>query len=214
MFLRMFTPTEYSTPWINAPGAVPAFMTLAVTLAAALAIAGLQLHRDSGKERVGPKPAALLLECSMVFALAAFCGPLTEGNHTILAFAGLAGAAILGAERMQAHSRNSLLWTLTIIAWALPCFFVVFPKQIWLTLGTNASWSGLDGWEILLSGRCGLLLLAAGGLTALTLWRERVALAAQTLTRDTRFARIANRQPNTIRTYRVEDEPLRRMHAE
>jgi len=213
MFLRMFTPTEYSTPWINAPGAVPAFMALSIMLAAVLAIAGLQLHRGSGAERVGPKPAVLLLECSMVFALAAFCGPLTEGNHMILAFAGLGGAAILGAERMHAHSRNSLLWTLTIIAWALPCFFVVFPKQIWLTLGTNASWSGLDGWEILLSGRCGLLLLGAGGLTALTLWRERALLAAQVDRRNARFEAVANRVA-PIRIYRAEDEPSGRMHAE
>jgi Glycosyltransferase family 87 len=182
MFLRMFTPTEYSTPWINAPG------------------------------RVGPKPAVLLIECSMVFALAAFCGPLTEGNHMILAFAGLAGSAIIGAERMQAHSRNSLLWMLTVSAWSLACFFVCFPKSIWLTLGTPASWSGLDGWEILLSGRCGLLLLGAGGLTALTLWHERALLAAQGDRRNDRFERVANRAA-PIRIYRVEDESVRRVRA-
>src|SRR5689334_5526317 len=151
----MFTGAESSTPWTNAPGLVPVFMTASVTLAAALAVIGLQLNRGGDLERVGervgPKPAVLLLECSMVFALAAFCGPLTEGNHMILAFAGLGGAAILGMERIGAHSRNSLLWILTIIAWALPCFFVVFPKSIWLTLGTSASWAGLNGWEILLS---------------------------------------------------------------
>src|SRR5262249_25221060 len=124
------------------------------------------------------------------------------------------GAGIVGAERIGAHSRYSVFWVLTIIAWALPCLFVAYPKSVWFTFGVADTWTGIEGWKILLSGRSGLLMLGAGGFTAFTLWRERVALAALGARRAVRFERIANHRPNPIRIYRVEDEPVRRVPAE
>ncbi len=177
LLLRLFTETRYTHPWINAPLLVPAFMTIAVTLAGVLAILGLHVGRGAEPHRIGPPAAVLLLECAFVLSLVMFCGPLTEGNHLILCLAGLFGAAIVGYERIAGGSRNSGLWLATIIAWALPCFFVVFPKSLWFTLGDHTAWSGLEGWELLLSGRCAFLLLAAGSLTAVSMWRERVLMA-------------------------------------
>ncbi len=176
MFLRMFTETPYSTPWINNPQMVPAFMSLSVAIAAVLAIVGLHLGKreDEDEEtRIGPAPAVLLLECALVLALVMACGPLTEGNHMILGFAGLAGAVIVGAGRIAAKSRHAWLWVVTIAAWLAPALFVVFPKSLAFTLGVEASWTGLAGWEILLSGRCAILLLVASTVTAIVLWQER-----------------------------------------
>lgn len=214
MFLRMFTETKYGTPWINAPQLVPAFMAIAIAIATSLAVLGLHVAGGADRPRIGPKPAVLLLECMMIYALVAFCGPLTEGNHIILALAGLGAALIVGFERMQAWSKNSVLWVAAIIAWALPCLFVVVPKAMWFTLGEPGVWSDVDGWKILLSGRCGLLLLGAGGLTALAMWRERRLMNAQQTAADNRFEAIANRRPAPLGVYRVEDQRSSRVAAE
>jgi hypothetical protein len=176
MLLRMFTDTPFSTPWVNNPAFIPAFMALAIALAGALAIVGLYLGKrgpDDEEARIAPAPALLLLECSMVLALAMFCGPLTEGNHMILVLAGLAGALIVGAERIKAKSAQSLLWLVAIAAWLLPALFVVFPKSLSFTYGLEVTWDDLSGLEILLSGRSAILLLFSGAATAIALWQER-----------------------------------------
>ncbi len=176
LFMRMFTETPFSTPWINNPQLVPVAMSLAVASAAILAVLGLHLGKreDEDEEtRIGPAPAVLLLECAMVLALLMSCGPLTEGNHMILGFAGLAGALIVGAKRIAARSKHSRLWVVTIIAWLLPALFVVFPKGLWFAYGVEATWVDLSGWEILLSGRGAITLLLAATASAVTLWQER-----------------------------------------
>ena len=69
-------------------------------------------------------------------------------------------------------------------------------------------------WFTVVSGRVGFLFLGAGGLTALTLWRERVLMSAQQTAADNRFAAIANRRPAQVGVYRVEDQPSSRVPAE
>jgi hypothetical protein len=214
MLLRMFTETKYGAPWVNAPQLVPAFMALAIALAGSLVVMGLYMARGPERQRIGPRPAVLLLECMMVFALFAFCGPLTEGNYQLLALGGLAAALIVGTERSLAWSKNTPLWVATILAWTLPCLFVANPKGFWFTFGLQSTWSDIEGWKILLSGRVGFLFLGAGGLTALTLWRERVLMSAQQTAADDRFEAIASRKRALAGVYRVEDQPSSRVAAE
>ena len=197
LFLRMFTETPYSQPWLNAPGLVPMFMTVAVTVAGVIAIAGLSFARQKADAWDGApppehwaSPAIMLLECSMVVGLAMVCGPLTEGNHMIIAFAGLAGAALAAAPRIAAGSPHSALWLATVAAWALPAFFVVYPKINPLTLGQPEFWHGLQGWEILLSGRCAITLLLACSLTALALWQDRKSSAPAEEPGRTHFGKL------------------------
>jgi hypothetical protein len=207
LFLRMFTETHYAKPWVNAPDLVPAFMAVSVTVAAILAIVGLHLKGGPDRPQIGPKPAVMLLECMTIYALVAFCGPLTEGNHMILAFGGLAATMIIGIERIRSYSPNTLVWGLAIIAWAALCFFVVYPKMAWFTLGNSATWVDVEGWKILLSGRCALLLLTAGGLTAVAMWRERVTMAAQSSSAERRFRSVTARPVFVANTYRLEENP-------
>ena len=57
-------------------------------------------------------------------------------------------------------------------------FFIVYPRILPISYGVYSQWYGLEGVEILLTGRYGFLLMLASGLTAVTIWQEQRALAA------------------------------------
>lgn len=181
--LRLFTETKYATPWINSPILVSALVGIAIAIAATLGYIGLRLNRASDLARRGSAtrtsdPAQLLLECSMVVALVTACGPLTEGNHMAIVLAGFAGATIVGVRRLREGTPHARLWLACIASWSAMVFFVVYPKLLPIAYGVYDFWFGLEGAEILLTGRFGFLLMLAGGLTAATLWQERLATSA------------------------------------
>ena len=173
MAMRLFTVNDYSTPWIANPLLVYVTVAVASVIAAAFGYLGLYANRGALPSTAHQDRAELLLECMMVVALFMAIGPLTEGDHMILTFAGLAAALIVGMRHIQARSAASPWWIAAIIAWALPAIFLVTPKTLPFTYGTYLTWFNLEGFEILLTGRSGLLMLLAGSLTALTLWRTR-----------------------------------------
>jgi hypothetical protein len=175
--LRAFTDTPYATPLVDNGKLVPVFMAAIVSLAGSLAIVGLHKERRDDMRPLGPAPATLLLECAMIVALVMACGPLTQGNHMLIMLGGLAATLIVGVGRICAGSPVARWWIAAIATWGVIAFFVVYPKIIPFTYGLYPHWFGLDGAEVLLSWRNGLLLMLAGGLTAVTLWQERRAVA-------------------------------------
>ncbi len=172
MALRLFTPTEHGAPLINNPALVPVAVGAAAIVAAALGVLGLfagrRMESPARQDR-----AVLLLECSMIVALFMACSPLTEGDHMIITLAGLASVLIVGARRLQAGAATSRLWVAAMIAWALPSLVLFSPRQFSFFYATWDDWFGIDGLEILLTGRSFYLLMLAGGLTALALWQDR-----------------------------------------
>ncbi len=176
--LRLFTETPYATPWTNNPVLVPVLVGSAMIVSAVLAWIGLRLDASPGRSPPVSDPAVILLECSMIVALVTACGPLTEGNHMAITLAGFAAATIVGIRRLREGTPHGALWLASIAAWAAMVFFIIYPKILPIAYGLYPYWYGLEGFEILLTGRFGFLLMLAGGLTAVTLWQERVAIAA------------------------------------
>ena len=148
------------------PALVPVFMAPTVALAGVLAVVGLHLGKNDDVDedaRPGPTPAILLLECSLIVALAMACGLLTKGSHMAVALAGLAGALIVGLERIRAKSKHANVWTLAILAWIPPVLLALLPD-----LQTGKILAGSGG---------AIALFLAGASTAVVLWRERKAAA-------------------------------------
>lgn len=176
--LRLFTHTEYGTPWINSQFLVSLLVGGAIGVAAMLAFLGLRNPNPDKPSPLPTDPAVMLLECAMVIALVTACGPLTEGNHLANAFAGLAAALIVGLRRLREGTQHTWLWVSVIATWSVMVFFIVYPRILPISYGVYSQWYGLEGVEILLTGRYGFLLMLAGGLTAVTIWQEQRALAA------------------------------------
>ena len=170
--LRLFTENEYSTPWIANPMLVNVLVGVAIVVAAAFGYLGLVAHRKP-QDTAQQDSAGLLLECMMVVALFMAVSPLTEGDHMIITFAGLGAALIVGVRRLREGTTSPRLWIATMIAWALPALVLISPKPLPFTYGTYLTWFDLAGPEILLTGRSFVLLMLAGGLTAVALWRDR-----------------------------------------
>lgn len=168
--LRLFTPTDHGAPLVDNPALAPVAVGAAMLIAAGLGILGLfagrRLESPAAQDRT-----ELLLECSMIVALFMACSPLTEGDHMIITLAGLAAALMVGARRLAAG--GSRWWIAAMIAWALPALFLLSPKPLPFTYGVYMDWFGIDGPEILLTGRSFYLLMLAGGLTAAAFWRDR-----------------------------------------
>lgn len=173
MFLRMFTPTPFSTPWINNSMLTAVFTSIGVLVAGSIAWFLLSANRNSLQNLSPARPVVRLLECATVLALSFACGPYTEGDHIFFTLAGLAATAILGFERWKQAGPLVGLWMASAIAWSLSVAFIALPKLVWFTLGTPDANRNLQGALILLSGRNGLLLLLAGVMTAITLGAER-----------------------------------------
>jgi hypothetical protein len=171
--LRLFTENEYSTPWIASPMLVNVLVGLAIVTAAALGLLGLFANRRAAETPARQDRAELLLECMMIVALFMAVSPLTEGDHMIITFAGLAAALIVGLRRLREGTPARGWWIAAMIAWALPAIFLLSPKPLPFTYGTYLTWFDLAGAEILLTGRSFVLLMLAGGLTAMALSRSR-----------------------------------------
>ena len=170
---RLFTVNEYSTPWVANPVLVNVLVGLAIIASAAFGYIGLFANRRAAESPARQDRAELLLECMMVVALFMAVSPLTEGDHMIIIFAGLAAALIVGFRRLREGTPARGWWIAAMIAWALPAIFLISPKPLPFTYGTYLTWYGLDGPEILLTGRSYVLLMLAGGLTAMAFWRSR-----------------------------------------
>jgi alpha-1,2-mannosyltransferase len=171
--LRLFTENEYSAPWINSPLLVNVLVGAAIIIAAALGLLGLFANRRTMKSPSQQDSADLLLECMMIVALFMAVSPLTEGDHMIITFAGLAAALIVGMRRLREGTPARPWWIAAMTAWALPAVFLISPKPLPFTYGTYLTWFDVEGPEILLTGRSFVLLMLAGGLTAVALWRSR-----------------------------------------
>ena len=169
---RLFTENEYSTPWIANPMLVNVLVGAAILLAAAFGYLGLVANRKL-EGTAQQDSAELLLECMMVVALFMAVSPLTEGDHMIITFAGLGAALVVGFRRLRESTPARRLWIAAMAAWVLPALVLVSPKPLPFTYGTYLTWFDLGGPEILLTGRSYVLLMLAGGLTALALWRDR-----------------------------------------
>jgi len=170
--LRLFTETEHGAPLVNNTMLVSVAVGAAIIVAAALGALGMFVNRPPESPAKQDR-AELLLECSMVVALFMACSPLTEGDHMIVTLAGFAAALIVGARRLVAGAPSSKWWIAAMIAWALPVLFLLSPKPLPLTYGTYMDWFGIDGPEILLTGRSFYLLMLSGGLTAAAFWQDR-----------------------------------------
>lgn len=175
--LRLFTTNEYSTPWVASPLMVNALVGAAILAAAAIGLFGMFANRSAMQTPGQQDRAELLLECMMVIALFMAVSPLTEGDHMIITFAGLASALIVGMRRLSEGSPARPWWIAAMIAWALPAIFLITPKPLPFTYGTYMTWFDLDGLEILLTGRSFVFLMLAGGLTAIAMWRSRLSAA-------------------------------------
>lgn len=170
--LRLFTPTDHGAPLVDNAAFVPVAVGAAILIAAALGVLGMFAGRRPESPSTQNR-TELLLECSMVVALFMACSPLTEGDHMIITLAGLAAALMVGGRRLAARAASSRWWIAAMIAWALPALFLLSPKPLPLTYGVYMDWFGIDGPEILLTGRSFYLLMLAGGLTAAAFWQDR-----------------------------------------
>jgi hypothetical protein len=172
MALRLFTPTDHGVPLVDNPALVPVVVGAAAIVAAALGAIGMFAHRRMESPAVQDR-AELLLECSMIVALFMACSPLTEGDHMIITLGGLAAVLIVGARRLRARAATGRWWIAAMVAWALPSIVLFSPRQLPFIYDTWDHWFGIDGAEILLTGRSFYLLMLAGGLTAVALWQDR-----------------------------------------
>ncbi|MFT3724212.1 MAG: glycosyltransferase family 87 protein [Hyphomonadaceae bacterium] len=179
LFLRMFTTTPFSTPWLENSTLVPVFTTLGVVVAGAFAWFLFSSPRNAVPALAPQRLPVALLECTTVLALSLACGPYTEGDHIFFTLAALAVTIILGVERWRDQGPHTKLWIATALAWSISVGFIALPKSVWFTLGTPGSYNDLSGSLILLSGRNGLLLLLAGAMTAITLGMERRSAGQQ-----------------------------------
>jgi hypothetical protein len=75
------------------------------------------------------------------------------------------------------RSRARGWWIAAMIVWAIPAIYLVSPKPLPFTYGTYLTWFNLSGPEILMTGRNFALLMLAGGLTAIAMWRSRTPAA-------------------------------------
>jgi Glycosyltransferase family 87 len=183
MFIRMFSETPFSTPWLNAPALIRVGTGLAVLLMCGITWYSLSSPRDAVRRLLPERSVVRMLECMAILAISIGCGPYAEGDHIFFALAGATGTVVLMLERRDGERLHEGLWLATAVSWLCLVGFLVLPMKLWLTLGTYDTWKDLHGWQILLSGRNGFLLILAGALTLITLGRERRSVAQGTRAR-------------------------------
>jgi Glycosyltransferase family 87 len=169
LFMRLFTPSQFSEPWIVAPIVISVLMLpiIGVALATFLfAVPNQSIVTPVSRPDDGPRA---LLEVGLVMALSLSCGPLLEGDYIFLFLPGLVGTVMLA--RMRSGQSARILW-LSAIAWCVGLLALVPP--VTFRFLEPYLWSlPLSGFTILGTARVCVSLFIASILAAVVLWHDR-----------------------------------------
>lgn len=171
LLMRMFTASQFSEPWIEAPIIIGVLMLpiIGVALATFLfAVPNQPIHGPFSRPDDGPRA---LLETGLVLALSLSCGPLLEGDYMFLILPGLVGTVMLACNRRAEYAQRRLLW-LSAIAWCAGLAAIAPP--ITIKFLEPYTWSlPVGGAANLVSARVCVSLFVASILAAVVLWHDR-----------------------------------------
>jgi hypothetical protein len=170
---RIFVENPFSVPWIDAPVAAQVVSVLAAALAVlvfVVAVASRPGREDAQTGRLDAGQA--LAEIGLTVALALSCGPLLEGDHLILIWPALYGA-VLCAQRAEPQAGTARgRWIVAAALWCTVFWVFALPKLPYFVAAVT--WPVLEGPQILMSGRNGILVFLACLATSSAL-RTRIA---------------------------------------
>jgi hypothetical protein len=177
LFLRLFTQTPFATPWIESqPAYVIASGLLLIMIVVVWCVAvprgaGPLMRADS--DLVAQSGLLLWAESGLMLGLLYSYGPLAEANHLFMLLPG-----IVASIRLATGSPNRAVkarWRPAAVAWGIFLLAIVSPLRAFTW--THPIEAHLEGPAVILTGRLGLLMLAAALVMAWSRWRERQATA-------------------------------------
>jgi len=166
--LRLFTENDFSQPWLVSPFLAAAVPVLAFILAALVFWVAARPRAASAEEEGMLTLTRFGAALDAVMSL----GPVTEGDHLYFVLPGAIGAFALTWRRVRENSPTATPWLIASAAWLVLVTVLAWPRELLLYFGSPESWVHLRGAGIVLSGANGIMLLTAGGLTALALHKS------------------------------------------
>lgn len=175
MLERAFTDDGIRTkPWIDSDALFALSYVALIGIVAAIAWIAIR-PRDARSGSV-ERGARLLADFGVVIGAGLLVQPLTQLAHFLVLIPAFAGVAYLAVGPDWSLRRT---WLPALAGWAILAASMASPIDRLVLGGFSFNPDDLGGWNVIWSGRMGLLLLLALGLTAFSAVRERreVALA-------------------------------------
>lgn len=162
--VRMFTPTPFAVPWIESR---PIYLALSAVLVL-LPVAVWLWAVPPGRPRRADDPLLIFVESGLLLTLVFACGPVAEANHLLSLTPVMIAVMRLAFGSPDVARRRR--WLPAAVVWIVFLVFTAGPLR-W-TSWTHPADDPAIGVGVLLTGKVGVLLLAAALTTAWSLTRE------------------------------------------